>query len=342
VHADAASADEVLALAADLADAAVARGDWASAAVALQDALKRTPRHIPTLLRLVEIGVDGGLDGVISVAQAELADAYLDSGSAAEARFIVEDLIARHPEDPSNVERLMRALTMLGEADPDAVITNLLAGFEAHGTIGDGFATAERLEVREPLESSEPLEALEPREPLEPHKPPKLAEVDLTIVLDTIKASEVLPQLVAKDLDAVFAELRDEASQRSTSDVVEQDFGRGMALYRDGQVDDAVAPLESASRAPARRFEAATTLGRIFLQRGQTWHAIEWLERAAEAPAPTPEESHRLLYELADALEAVGEVARALAICLELRAEAGDYQDVAIRVDRLTKVQAGG
>jgi hypothetical protein len=35
-------------------------------------------------------------------------------------------------------------------------------------------------------------------------------------------------------------------------------------------------------------------------------------------------------------------VARALAICLELQADAGEYKDVSKRIDRLTKVQAGG
>ena len=69
--------------------------------------------------------------------------------------------------------------------------------------------------------------------------------------------------------------------------------------------------------------------------------ALEWLERAAEAPAPTTDESNQLHYELAEALEKVGEVARALAICLELQAEAGSYKDVDQRIDRLTKVQAG-
>jgi hypothetical protein len=49
-----------------------------------------------------------------------------------------------------------------------------------------------------------------------------------------------------------------------------------------------------------------------------------------------------LLYDLADALEKDGEIARALAILLELQADAGDYRDVASRIDRLTKVQAGG
>jgi len=71
-------------------------------------------------------------------------------------------------------------------------------------------------------------------------------------------------------------------------------------------------------------------------------NALEWLERAAQAPAPTNDESHQLLYELAEALETMGEVARALAVCMELQSDAGTYKDVSERIDRLTKVQAGG
>ena len=48
------------------------------------------------------------------------------------------------------------------------------------------------------------------------------------------------------------------------------------------------------------------------------------------------------MYDLADALEREGETARALAICLELQAEAGDYEDVDQRIERLSKVQARG
>jgi tetratricopeptide (TPR) repeat protein len=356
VRTDAASVDEMLALAADLADAAAARGDWPAAAETLQDALTRAANHIPTLLRLVEIGVDGGLETVISVAQVQLAEAYLAAGSGTEARCIAEDLVARHPEDPEHVERLRRALTILGEPDPDAIIANRLIGFEGFGTLEEQSARSERVETVADIEVAKPIELVELVEPIEPIEPIEvfesfesngrskspLAEIDLTVVLDDIKRSRVLPQLVSKDIDSVFAQFRDEASQRLSTDTVAQDLSRGMALYEAGQLDEAVAPLEAASRAPRYRFEAATTLGRIFLEGGETWRAIEWLERAAQAPAPTPEEGHRLLYELADALEAVGEISRALAICLELRAEAGDYQDVATRVNRLAKVQARG
>ena len=49
-----------------------------------------------------------------------------------------------------------------------------------------------------------------------------------------------------------------------------------------------------------------------------------------------------LMYELADALESVGEVARALAICIELQSHAPEFRDVGARVDRLAKVQTRG
>ena len=70
--------------------------------------------------------------------------------------------------------------------------------------------------------------------------------------------------------------------------------------------------------------------------------ALEWLERSTQAPAPNKDDGHQVLYELAEGLEQAGEGARALAVCLELQADAGDYRDVATRVERLAKVQARG
>jgi tetratricopeptide (TPR) repeat protein len=109
-----------------------------------------------------------------------------------------------------------------------------------------------------------------------------------------------------------------------------------------GMQDEAIAALRMAARAPADRFEAASLLGRMYLQRDDLPHAIEWLERAAEALAPTDEQGRELLYDLGCVLETVGETARALAVFLELQADAGEYRDVTVRVDRLARVQAGG
>ena len=121
------------------ADAAVAQVDWPGAAAVLQEFVTRVPNHIPALMRLVEICVDGGLEATMYSAQAQLADAYIAAGAATEARFIAEDLVAREPWDKSNIERFRRALVLLGEPDPDALIAQRLSG-ESPFTSTDLFA----------------------------------------------------------------------------------------------------------------------------------------------------------------------------------------------------------
>ena len=111
-----------------VANAALAEGDYAAAAVGLHEFTMRVPTHLVALMRLVEICVDGGLESTMYEAQAQLADAYLDSGRGLEARIISEDLVAREPWNRANLDRFRRALVMLGESDPDAIIADRLSG----------------------------------------------------------------------------------------------------------------------------------------------------------------------------------------------------------------------
>ena len=107
---------------------AIAADEWGSAAAALNEFVNRVPNHIPALMRLVEICVDGGLEATMHSAQVQLADAYLIVGAGSEARVIAEDLVAREPWDRSNIERFRRALALLGESDIDAIIAERLSG----------------------------------------------------------------------------------------------------------------------------------------------------------------------------------------------------------------------
>ena len=109
-----------------------------------------------------------------------------------------------------------------------------------------------------------------------------------------------------------------------------------------GKPDEAVASLREAARSPRLRFEAASLLGRLLLRRGDLAPALEWLERASEAPPPGPDEGRALMYDFGVALDEAGETARALAVFLELQAEAGDYRDTPSRIDRLARTQTGG
>jgi tetratricopeptide (TPR) repeat protein len=100
--------------------------DFAKAADHLKRFLKQTPAHVPALLRLVEVCVDGDLEPDLTLAQALLADAYLQVGEAAQARVIAEDLLSREPRSAAHRERLKRALIALGEEDPEAAIAEHL------------------------------------------------------------------------------------------------------------------------------------------------------------------------------------------------------------------------
>ncbi len=174
-------------------------------------------------------------------------------------------------------------------------------------------------------------------------------DVDMSIPIDgadaRVNGSESSsPGGVSGDgnLGGVFERLRSDAARRSATEAARKQYEEGVALQKAGDLDAAIGALKEAARAPSLRFEAASLLGRIHRGRNMAPQAIEWFERAAEAPAPSSDDAHQLLYDLADILESTGETARALAICMALQSEAGNYRDVAKRVDRLSKVQARG
>jgi tetratricopeptide (TPR) repeat protein len=142
----------------------------------------------------------------------------------------------------------------------------------------------------------------------------------------------------APSLDAVFQQFREEAGAQPAEDVAAQQFQLGQSYRKMGQLDDAIAAFEKAARSLRHRFRAAALLGQIYRDKGAVPRSLDWLERAAEAPAPTEDEHHALLYDLGETLERLGETARALAVFLELQADAGSYRDVAQKVDRLARV----
>jgi len=179
---------------------------------------------------------------------------------------------------------------------------------------------------------------------------PDVSEIDLSALIQGLKPHIMPPATREKgsrmpdrpnpsNLDEVFRDFRDEVSRQSASDEAEQHYKVALT-YRDmGMIDDAVRELELAARAPRLRFDASALLARLLRDRGESASAVEWFERAAEAPAPTPEAGRQLLYELGQTLEATSESSRALAVYLELQADAGDYRDVGARVERLARVQ---
>jgi tetratricopeptide (TPR) repeat protein len=318
---------------------ALGRGDAPAAARALEEFLASLPDDVPTLMRLIEVCADGGLEADVYRAQGLLADAYLALGSVGDARLVAEDLLMRASWDRSNEDRLRRVLQASGEQRPDAVIAAIR---ERHALS----AELERLAMSTPDPVGGSAAGAQSSRRGDARQRETGHEVDLSALLDEIDlpSFEVAPPGVAltrEELAGALIERRDVAPTRRQAEDASQHYSRGRSFYDAGQLDQAVEALREAVRAPAVRFGAASLLATIYRQQGRVAEAIEWLERAAEAHQPDPQSRHGLLYELADALESSGETARALAVCLELQADAGSYRDVAVRIQRLTRLQVG-
>jgi len=145
----------------------------------------------------------------------------------------------------------------------------------------------------------------------------------------------------AEDIEDVFAQMRATSAREQQASAALGQYEQALQYLDQGLVKEAITELEGAAKVPMLRFRAAAQLGRVYVEGGDIATGVEWLERAAEAPAPTPDEGHAVLYDLAAALQTHGESSRALAILMELDADADGFRDVRDRIAQLTRAQTG-
>jgi len=341
-------------------DAEIHAREFDDAASLLQEFVTRRPAHIAALLKLVEVCVDGGLESMMCDAQTQLADAYLAAGQAAEARAIAEDLVAREPWEGAHIDRFRRALVMLRISEPDTLIAERLSGATPF-VARDHFSGAVEAPATPPEPATELPRTVAAQQAVQreaaaaqgaqrnptaapaarPVKKQPSAEIDLSHALGELDGAEQRPQRTPT-LGDIFKGIRKDPAPADAADQSAQHMKLARTYLEMGMLQEATACLKTAARSPRQRFEAAATLGRLYKEHGEITDAIEWLERAAEATVPSPEDGQALLYDLGLALEDAGETARALAVFLELQATTGEYRDVAERVDRLARVQTGG
>ena len=323
---------------AQLADAYLEKGQGLEARVIAEDLVAREPwehAHIERFRRALQIlGVPD-------------PDAIIADRLSGQGPFVATDPFMA-PESLDGEETrpiITRAEDLVGgtedmpegpEAEPDAPPVSEAVGAEETPEP----APPREREGRKPP-AGEPDIPLRPRAAAAPSvaKPPEASQIDLNQALDQIGDQAPGP---TQNLDEVFNDFRSEVSKQTGTKEAAEQLGLAKTYLDMGMADEAIAALRAAARAPTHRFEASSMLGRLYLKKKDLTHAIEWFERAAEAPAPSANDARQLLYELGALLEATGETSRALAVFLELQADAGEYRDVAARVERLSKVQTGG
>ena len=329
-----------------LADAHLARGNYEPARLLseqLIEARPDDPSHVQRLGRaMAGLGfADGEAAARSRVRRFTAPEGIGDFGVAkAPPSRLVEDLSeADAPAESS-------AWAMTASARTDVPVTppeHLGVGPEpAAAAVGRGAALAETTADGGHASGSGSTEpALPERE---------VFEIDLSGDLDDLlgQAASPAPEPAAPappahagGLDGFFEELRGERGRDLEGVGAALAYDQASEHFNRGEIDAAATCLRTAAREPLFRFRAASMLARIARDEGRLHEAIDWLERAAEAPAPTAEASHGLLYELGDVLDASGEGARALAVFIELLAAAPGYRDVADRVAGLSRQQAG-
>jgi tetratricopeptide (TPR) repeat protein len=218
------------------ADTAVGENDWGAAAAALQEFVTRVPNHIPALMRLVEICVDGGLEATMYSAQSQLADAYIAAGAATEALFIAEDLVAREPWDNSNIERFRRALELSGEPDPDALIASRLSG-ESPFTSTDLLLTGDSQLFEPPVEAKTEEELVPEIDVVEPlveepvvEEPPVKKPPKAQPKRHPLEAHQFQLSANAIDLDSILGDLDSPAASPAVHAETESEVELDLSL----------------------------------------------------------------------------------------------------------------
>jgi len=318
---------------AQLADAYIERGQGLEARVIAEDLVAREPwehAHIERFRKALQMLDVADPDAVIAERLSGQGPFMATDPFMAPESFGDEETapILTRPED---------RLPSPPQSEPDvesewtAAATEAAAAEEAEPPVEPGEALPRKVEPDIPLR---PRAAV-----VKPAAPPRDGDIDLSHALDQMDTSGPGP---AQNLEEVFSDFRSEVSKHSGANEAAEQLGLGKTYLEMGMADEAIEALRAAARAPAHRFEASSMLGRLYLKKKDLPHAIEWMERAAEAPAPGVNQARQLLYELGALLEVTGETSRALAVFLELQADAPDYRDVGARVERLAKVQTGG
>ncbi len=277
--------------------------------------------------------------------------------------MIAETLVRSDPASDAHADRLRRALAMLDVSDPERAIARLRAGAvrlaedallpmedpDFSGTLPgvDQAAVLSEVDVFVYPEHEVP-DAPDPG--LSRESPDGALGSDssgdraATLEISEIDLSGALSGLTSSVEDAdpqTDEEMRARGAREQQASAALGQYEQALQYLEQGLVKEAITELEGAAKVPMLRFRAAAQLGRIYIDGGDISSGIEWLERAVEAPAPTPDEGYAVLYALAAALEIHGESARALAILMELDADADGYRDVRDRIAHLTRAQTG-
>jgi hypothetical protein len=145
-------------------------------------------------------------------------------------------------------------------------------------------------------------------------------------------------------VDGLLTEYPETAQGPLNEKEYETHYNLGIAYKEMELYDEAIQEFRLTAQEPKRALECADLVGLCFLAKGQPEQAIRDLEAGLAIEGHPPEAYHSLRYDLGTALEAVGDLPRALEHFERLQSEGPRFRDVPARVqalrDRIPQAQA--
>src|SRR6266705_110724 len=300
------------------------RGNLEQAQGLVDEILKLDPNSVRHRQKLVEYAFKSGDKAKLIDAYLELADTLLRQDLPDKARAVYQR-VAEH--DPTN-ERATAALAMLAPVaapPPPRKAKAPVRGAEQKTAARDA-----KLKVRdEAVDSGEfvDLSAMILDEEL-PERDTRMKVADEEPTGDEEQDFQDMLQRFKQGID----ENIDEADFQAHYDL-------GVAFKEMGLLDEAIAELQKALRAPEGKLRSSEALGVCFVEKGAYVVAESILRRALELPASGDQERLGILYWLGRALEAQGKKTEARELYGRVFAVDIRFMDVGERTKALARAK---
>src|SRR5437867_3108300 len=302
------------------------RGNLRQAQDLGDEILRLDPNSVRHRQKQVEFAFKSGDKAKLIDAYVELADTLLRSDLPDKARAVYKR-VAEH--DPTN-ERAKAALAMLAPVATPPPEPPAKPKPKARDTEGKTAARDAKMKVRdEAVEAGDfvDLSAM-------------ILEEDLTVRDTRMKVADEEP---TGDEERDFQEMLARFKQGIDENIDEGDFQShydlGVAFKEMGLLDEAIAELQKALRAPEGKLRSSEALGVCFVDKGAYVVAESILRRALDLPASGAQERLGVLYWLGRALEEQGKKVEARDLYGRVFAVDIRFKDVGARARALAKVK---
>ena len=292
------------------------RGNLEQAQGLVDEILKLDPNSVRHRQKLVEYAFKSGDKAKLIDAYLELADTLLRQDLPDKARAVYQR-VAEH--DPTN-ERAKGAIAMLAPVAPapQAKPEKKVAAKDAKMKVRDETETAGDFVDLSAMVLDEEMPERDTRMKIADEEPTGDEERDFHDMLTRFR------QGIEENID--------EADFQSHYDL-------GIAFKEMGLLDEAIAELQKALRAPEGKLRVSEALGACFLEKGAYVVAESILRRALDLPSSGDQERLGILYWLGRALEEQGKRAEARELYGRVFAVDIRFVDVGERVKALARAK---